>query len=34
MMQFTQAQVQFQAGVAMLQQANAEPTLLLHIITG
>ncbi len=34
MMNFTQAQVQFQAGVAMLQQANAEPTLLLHIITG
>jgi len=34
MMTFTQAQVQFQAGVSMLTQANAEPQLLLKIITG
>ncbi len=34
MMNFTQAQVKFQAGVSMLLQANAEPQLLLKIITG
>jgi len=34
MMNFTQAQVKFQAGVSMLLQANAQPQLLLKIITG